>query len=234
MPIAMVALPNEPGRARAACLALLLALPACLGGTDGPADPLPGSGIAVGTGDYAEGPYGTTEGQVLANLLFEGYAQPADGIGEGRRVELPLSTFYNPTGAATYGPGELLPEGTARPQALVINGGAVWCSPCKAEAAELLPKEYAALHPKGLELLFIMVESIEQGKPASFSDLDNWISAFDLSYPAVLDPTNQMSFETTTFPSNVLIDTRTMTIVESVKGIPQDSFWTLVEQVATE
>jgi hypothetical protein len=215
---------------------LIVALTACTSGSGDAVDPMPDSGRS-GCGDegsdggvgYPAGPFGTSEGQIIPSFCFTGYGRPADGTGEARLVELSLRDFYNPTGDATYGPGSPFGEGEPKPKALLINGSALWCNPCKNEAAQLLPGEYAELHPRGMEFMVIVVESASIGEPATFGDLDSWIGEFAVNYAAVLDPINQMAFRTDTFPANALVKTADMTIVKLDYGIPQDSFWAQAE-----
>jgi len=211
-------------------LSLAGALGACTSGGDDAVDPLPDSGKAPCDGDYPD----TSTGNVVPCITFTGYARPAEGTGETHRIEVSTADFYNPTGEETYGPGSSFGEGEPRPKALLINGSALWCNPCKNEAAQHLPGEYAELHPRGMEFMVIVVESAHIGEPASFDDLDSWIDSFAVDYPAVLDPVNQLGLDTETFPANILVDTSDMTVVEEVKGIPQDSFWAKAEELVGE
>ena len=114
-----------------------------------------------------------------------------------------------------------------------MNVAAVWCGPCKEEAAQILPKEYAALHPKGMELLSILTDSDTPGDPAGLSDLDNWVLAFSSTYPSVIDPDYKVGLlvDTTQYPANFIIDTSTMTIVEVVVGKPSTSFFEKLNQL---
>lgn len=54
-----------------------------------------------------------------------------------------------------------------------------------------------------------------------------------MHYPAVIDPSAQLggSFDQSQFPANFIIDTRTMTIVDLVTGIPGDAFWDKMDGV---
>jgi len=167
-------------------------------------------------------------GGVIRDYSFTGYARPGEGIGETHRGAVALSDFYNPTGDDTYAEGSPFGAGTRRPKALVINVSAVWCVSCKLEAQTVLPDEYADFHPRGGELLFDLAESAEPGNVASFTQLDSWISTFSVTYPAVIDPSYQLGsvFPSSAFPANMLVDTRDMTIVEVVSGVPEESFWT--------
>jgi hypothetical protein len=80
-------------------------------------------------------------------------------------------------------------------------------------------------------LLSILTDSEDPNTPATFTDLDNWVDAFDNAYPTVIDPAYQTAtiVDSTLFPGNLLIDTRTMTIVEKVAGKPVASFYADLE-----
>ncbi len=209
------------------CVATMV-LMACTSGSGAPLQPLKDSGGELVEGDYPEGPKGTQIGSTIENYVFRGYVNPRLGLGEANQRDIKLGDFYNPTGEATYGTEGLREEGAPLPTALFINVSAVWCGPCKEEGQTTLPETYAELAPAGLELLMVLSDSAAVGAPADFSDLDNWCTAFDVGYPAVIDPAIQLGglFDQSQYPANMIIDTRTMSIVEVVSGIPGDSFHT--------
>ncbi len=214
-------------------LALALLGTACTSGSGDPLTPLPHSGREAVEGDYPEGAKGTQVGSVMANFVFQGYRNAREGLGADHQRDITLGDFYNPAGDATYGPDEIYPEGTAKPRALFINVSAVWCGPCKEEAQTTLPKHYAELNPEGMELMMVLADSSAVGSPAEFSDLDNWCTSFDVHYPAVIDPAQQLggSFDQSQFPANFIIDTRTMQIVEVISGIPGEQFFAKMDEV---
>lgn len=218
---------------RATTLLISVALMACTSGVGDPLEPLPNSGGEAVEGDYPEGPKGTTVGSIIDNFVFEGYVNARDGLGESFQRQITLGDFYNPTADGVYGPDELHAEGTPKPLALFINVSAVWCGPCKEEAQTTLPDHYAELNPEGMDILMVLADSAAVGSPAAFNDLDNWCSSFDVHYPAVVDPSQQLggSFDQSQFPANFIIDTRTMTIIDLVTGIPGDAFWEKMDEV---
>lgn len=205
----------------------------CKSGSGDVLEPLPNSGGDDVEGEYPEGAKGTQVGTVVANFEFRGYVNARDGLGEGFRSTITLGDFYNPDGDGVYGPDELREEGTTKPTALFINVSAVWCAPCKEEAQTTLPEAYTKLNPEGMELLMVLADSEAVGSPADFSDLDNWCTAFDVFYPAVVDPAQHLGalFDQSQYPANLIIDTRTMTIVEVVAGIPGTAFFDKMAQV---
>jgi hypothetical protein len=209
----------------------------CTSGSGDPLEPLPNSGGPVVEGDYPDGLKGTQIGDVIGNFLFQGYVNARLGLGEDFQRQIAMGDFYNPTGEDVYGPGALHEEGTPKPKALFINVSAVWCGPCKEEAQTTLPSHYAELNPEGMDLLMVLADSESVGSPADFQNLDTWCTAFDVHYPAVVDPLAQLggSFDQSQFPANFIIDTRTMEIVEVVSGIPGEAFFDKMDQVlATE
>ncbi len=217
-------------------LCLALALPVvggCTSGSGEPLEPLPNSGGRVVEGDYPEGTTGTALGSLIENFAFEGYVNARDGLGEQYRSQITLGDFYNPTGDGTYGPDAIRPEGTLKPKALMINVSAVWCGPCKEEAQTTLPKHYKELGPEGMELLMVLADSEAVGSPAGFSHLDNWCTAFDVFYPAAIDPKYQLggSFDQSQFPANFIVDTRDMTIRDVVSGIPSQGFFDKISEL---
>ncbi len=213
--------------------ALLILGSGCVSGSGDPVDPLPGSGGEVIDQAYPTENIGTTVGKVVANNTFDGYTNPDNGVGSEHQVSITFGDFYNPTADGTYGPDSPFEEGTPKPLALVINIGAVWCGPCKQEAAQILPGEYAALHPKGMELFAVLADSNAPGEAATFKDLDSWVTAYPVNYPSVIDPKKHMAnlADPSQFPANIVVDTRTMEIVTFVPGIPPETFWSTVEAV---
>jgi hypothetical protein len=204
----------------------------CQSGSGDPPEPLDGSGIDVEEG-YPEPPYGTTIGSVIQSFSFEGYVNPATGIGADALVTIELAQLHNPTGEGLYGEGSPFGEGNPLPKALMVNVSAVWCGPCKEEAATILPAEYDALAPRGMELVSVLTDSLEPGVPATVGDLDGWVTLFGSDYPSVIDPDYQMGtlFDTSQYPGNFIIDTRTMTIVEVLVGKPGASFFDKLDEL---
>lgn len=205
----------------------------CKSGSGDLLDPLPNSGGAEVEGEYPEGPKGTQVGTVIENFQFEGYLNAREGLGEQNQRVITLGDFYNPSGDGVYGPGALREEGAPKPKALFINVGAVWCAPCKEEAQTTLPESYTELNPRGMELLMVLADSEAVGSPAEFLHLDNWVTAFDVFYPSVIDPAQHLGalFDQSQYPANMIVDPRTMTIVEVVAGIPGDGFFDKMNQV---
>ncbi len=201
---------------------LLLALAAC--GSNRPEIPpellAPVEG---GAGNYPAGPYGGQEGDVAENFTFpliwdnptaQGYDPEALG-------PVSLGDFYNPDGSSG---GELL----------LLNAGAVWCGPCKVEhggsASEpSLNDRFDALQPKGLRILAVLIENAK-AETATIADLTAWTQAYETRFPMGLDADFQMKRygSRDAVPINVVIDLRTMKVLQRITGDPA-AIWPSVE-----
>ncbi len=220
------------------CAATLLTLSACVdpdsGGVPDAFEP-ESSTITTGTSgmlSYPLGPYGVTRGQVIQNYAFSGF--PAPDRENASLVPIPLGDFFNPTGDGVFPEGSPHGVGSPKPRALGIVVGAVWCAPCQQEARTVLPEKHAVLKPIGGELFFVLADTDKPGVPASKDDLVRWTKTFDNDYPSVLDPAYALGavIKSDSFPANILIDTRDMSIVDVVSGVPPESYWDAFEALA--
>ncbi|MBI4702900.1 MAG: TlpA family protein disulfide reductase [Deltaproteobacteria bacterium] len=167
---------------------------------------------------------------MIKNYAFTGYANPAKAH---TLVPISLGDFYNPTGEGLYAEASPFEADKPRPRVLLIDVAARWCAPCQQEAKEILPAAHAKLAPLGAEFLLDLADGIEPGSVATQKDLDKWTTAFAVDYPAVFDPDYQLGalFDASSFPVNIVIDTREMRIATVVKGILDESFWTEIESL---
>ena len=207
----------------------------------GPATAAPGSaGASAGVGNgggagaapaavtppwtaYPPGPYGTSKGATIQNLSFLGWKHPDLAGYDPAKVEtVRLSDFYDP-------------DGHTGVKLLAVNASAVWCGVCRREYQDMHSNDvYATLRPLGLEILGTLFEDTNSF-PAQPQDLKNWaaISAHSVKFPFVLDPGFKLGayFDSDATPLNMLIDVRTMTIVQITMGIsdPTSKYWTQVQ-----
>lgn len=210
------------------------------GGSHGDVPPKPAPEFSVGGGDpsapaYPAGPYGITKKTVIRNYEFVGFAYPALPAGRERLLPISFADFYNPTGTDTFPEGTSFTAGAPKPKALTVVLAARWCGPCQAEAKDLLPGKYAELKPRGGEFLLDLAQNLSY-QPAEMSDLRIWTKQFNVDYPSIIDPMAEFSslFDSSAFPSSLLVRTRDMTIVDAVTGSPDPSFWVRFEEILAE
>jgi hypothetical protein len=198
-------------------LALLLA--SC--GTNRPEIPPellqnPGNGSACMTAGYPSGPYGTDPGSVVANTCFRGWSTPdSSPHTEAALQDLSLGSFHDDTGK-NY-------------ELLLVNTAALWCAACKNEH-KTLGQHYAEFAPRGLGLVSALFQD-NAGEPATVDDLKLWVETFDVKFPMVLDPDYQLGLygSAEQAPLNLLIDARTMTILQRFVGDQSATIWPLIE-----
>ena len=197
-------------------------------GSPGPSDTgNPGPGIA---GDfspaqaYPAGPYGHGLGAVIENLEFLGWRDPVGANYDPEALEpVHLGDFYDPTGTHT--------------ELLVLNASAVWCVVCQGEMRDMNSSgTYQKFKDRKVEVLGTLFEDA-QSNPAKPSDLSLWGSsaARAIAFPLVLDPGLKMGiyFTSDATPLNIVIDARTMTIIDVMMGYdptPGTGFWGRVDR----
>jgi hypothetical protein len=180
---------------------------------------------------YPAGPYGIGKGSIINNYKFVGYVNSV--ANSGTLAEIQMAEFYNPNGDGLHEEGSVFPVGAPKPKALLIVVASVWCGPCNTEADTVLPAHYAEYKPQGGEFLAQLADGPTPGKAATQKSLYNWATKYDVDYPLTIDPTYKLSalFDQDAFPANMIIDPRTMRIVEVVAGVPDAAFWAKYEQV---
>src|SRR3954469_5296996 len=107
--------------------------------------------------DYPSGPFGTEEGDTLANLCFKGFRDPSRvELDEASLETIAFSDYYDPTGSKGFA-------------LVLINTSAVWCSACRTEH-EGLSKKNEQYAPRGLRILSTLFQDSRRD-PATFRDL---------------------------------------------------------------
>ncbi len=211
--------------AAAACFALGCSsspLPGEPGGTSTPSgssdgDPPALAGPTSTLASYPAGPYGTVRGATIANFSFLGWRHPDVANYDADQLEtVRLSDFYDP-------------DGHTGVKILAINASAVWCVVCRGEYQDMATKKiYATYHPQGVEILGTLFEDALY-YPAQARDLHNWgvPTTYDVKFPLVLDPGFKLGafFDSDATPLNMLVDVRTMTIVQVQMGYDPTGYW---------
>jgi hypothetical protein len=194
---------------------------------------------------YAEGPFGVGVGSVIPNFTFIGYVNAVEKNDAMQYIS--MSDFYNPHAGdpsyapaspaeddRLYPPGSQYGEGKTKPTVLSIDIGAVWCGPCNIEAKCVLPvhsKNYGAC---GGGLLLQLQDGPAYGEPATPKNLFQWAATkYKEDFPTFIDPAGRLGalFEANAFPQNIIIDTRTMKIVEAIAGVPDNAYWKKYESL---
>lgn len=169
---------------------------------------------------YQVGPYGINKGSTIQNFKFQGFHNPGNNASKDAMEGMELADYWNPDGNGVFTEGPF--AGQPKPRALLIDVSAVWCSPCQYESRYILPPEHLKLRPRGGEFLLVLGDGGDPGTPPVPQELQNWVTKYKLKFPSVLDPSAKLSalFDQDAFPTNMIIDLKTMKIVEVVAGIP--------------
>jgi hypothetical protein len=167
--------------------------------------------------DYPQGPFGTEEGDILANACFQGFRDPSQvSHSESSLQTIAFADYYDPTGSKGY-------------RSILINTAAVWCSACRSEHEDLSEKnsEYG---PRGLRIVSTLFQDAHY-QPATFRDLSNWVDQFSSNYAMVLDPDYQLGAfaRADSAPLNVVVDARTMKIEKLLLGDQAGVLWPFID-----
>ena len=167
--------------------------------------------------DYPNGPFGSEEGDTLANACFKGFRNPAKVSHDQASLEtIAFSDYYDPTGSKGF-------------QLVLIDTSAVWCSACRTEHEGLSAKndEYS---PKGLRIVGTLFQDVNHD-PATVKDLSNWVETFSSDYAMVLDPDYQLGTYASadTAPLNLVVNARTMKIEKKLLGDQPTVLWPFID-----
>jgi len=167
--------------------------------------------------NYPHGPFGTEEGDTLADACFQGFRNPATTNRAQSALEtIAFADYYDPTGSKGY-------------QLLLINTAAVWCSACRSEH-EGLPEKNREYGPRGLRILSTLFQDARRN-PATLSDLEAWVKTFASDYAMVLDPDYQLGdfASAETAPLNLVVNARTMKIEKKLLGDQATVIWPFID-----
>lgn len=225
------------------CFALLLAS-TVVGCTDDRRDISSPTGEnyqpAIVSTDYPPGPYGTSKGSIINRYQFTGFQNAQEQNDTTQPIQ--LGDFYNPhADDPSYAPADpdqddrLFPSGSLygsharKPKALSISVSSAWCGACRKEAKMVLPIKHLIYKPLGGEFLVQLNDGPAPGHAAVQQDLLSWTTQFKVNFPATIDPNRQLDalFVANAYPTNIILDTRSMKIVEVIPGVPDEAYWTL-------
>lgn len=167
--------------------------------------------------NYPSGPFGTEEGDTLADACFQGFRDPSRvSHSESSLETIAFADYYDPSGSKGY-------------QLILINTAAVWCSACRSEHEGLSEKNWE-YSPRGLRIVSTLFQDAH-GDPATMRDLSAWVDTFDSNYAMVLDPDYQLGdfARAETAPLNLIVDARTMKIEKKLLGDQATVIWPFID-----
>jgi len=170
--------------------------------------PPPPPDAYVPPAQYPSGPYGTSEGSVIANLSWTGYIDTdadadSDPFNESPTT-ISLQDFYH-----GFDPGARI---------ILINASAGWCGACQEEASELKQLD-SAFRSRGARFITALFED-SSSYPADTDFAKSWGEWYSLAFPVVADPQDKLSpyYQESSVPMNIMIDASDMTIIDIIHG----------------
>jgi hypothetical protein len=150
---------------------------------------------------------GNIPGNRIPNLTFRAYK---DGLGGGLGT-VSMADYFDPT--------------QKRNKVLDIQIAATWCAICSAEVdATITVTE--PLKARGVVFVEVLVSGATASKGPSLDEVNAWIDGHKSNYPTGIDVRGRrvgtLGINATAVPYDILIDTRTMEILDSSVGAPID------------
>jgi hypothetical protein len=166
----------------------------------------------------------------------DGVPYPADHLGGRKRAghvpgdRIPNLTFRayrsgRAGGLQTISLAEYFDPDQKRNKVLHIQIAATWCAICSSEldATVTVAEPLAA---RGVRFLEIVVSGATAGEGPSLGEVDAWIDRHKTSFPTAIDVAARrlgpLGVSGQAVPYDLLIDTRTMEILDSSIGAPVD------------
>lgn len=161
------------------------------------------------------GAFGSEVGQNVENFCFQGWRDPVAANFDPQRFETICVYDYA--------------DSTKGFALLMLNTAALWCGACRLEH-QALSGLIAPLEPRGFGFLSLLFQDNESN-PATPQDLVTWTENFSSDYPMALDPDYLMGryAPPTNQPLNMLLDARTMKILDKWTGDQRSVIWPTVE-----
>jgi hypothetical protein len=172
--------------------------------------------------EYPDGPFGTEEGDTIANACFQGFRNPTQvSHVQSSLTTIAFSDYYDPTGSKGI-------------SLVLIDTSAVWCSACRTEH-ETLSAKNDQYSPRGLRILSTLFQDAQRD-PATLSDLSTWVETFSSDYAMALDPDYQLGAYASadTAPLNLVVDARTMKIEKKFLGDQASVLWPFIDATLPE
>ncbi len=185
------------------------------------AGPVDAGTVDAGAGPYPSGPYGVSVNRTIQNFTFPGYASAGVGV--------KINTLPKLNSLDLQAMRNLVREDGKRFRFLLLDISAGWCAPCNEEARDLglygskssLPLNW--LNRGGL-FMTVLVEGYNQSTHSApvAADIETWANQHGVQTTLVIDPMQKLIMQginPSAFPTNLVIDLRTMTIVAAWYGL---------------
>jgi hypothetical protein len=145
-------------------------------------------------------------GQRIPNFTFQAYV---NGDRTKGLQTISLADFFDPQ--------------QKRFKVLDIQISQVWCSICSAETTST-SQVIAQLTSEGAVFLQVMTSGADASRGPSLGEVDSWVDQHDMTYTLAIDVRSRRmgTVGVTTVPWDILIDPRTMEILDSSAGAPAD------------
>jgi hypothetical protein len=151
---------------------------------------------------------GTRRGQRFPNLTFQGYV---DGDRSKGLSAVSLADYFDPQ--------------MKRNKVLHLQIAATWCAICSSEVSATVPVT-AQMREEGAVFLEIIVSGPAAGKGPALEEVDDWVTKHGTNFTTAIDVRARrlgvLGVDPSLMPHDVLIDTRTMEILDSSVGAPVD------------
>lgn len=167
----------------------------------------------------------------------EGVAYPTDHLGGAKRVgkrpgdRIPNLTFQafvdgdRAAGLKTISLADYFDPAQARHKILHIEVSAIWCTICSS-VTEATVKVKEPLGQEGIVYLEIMTAGKTGGTGPSLGEVEGWVSRHSSNITTAIDVrgrrTAGIAIDPNIRPWDIVIDTRTMEILDSSGGSPLD------------
>jgi hypothetical protein len=166
----------------------------------------------------------------------DGVPYPTDRLGGQKRVgkrpgdRMPNLTFRGyrngrAGGLETISLAEYFDPDQKRHKVLHLQIAATWCAICSSELEATLSVS-EPLAQRGIRFLEIVVSGATAGKGPSLAEVDSWIDRHKSTIPTAIDVAARrlgpLGVSGAAMPHDILIDTRSMEILDSSVGAPLD------------
>jgi hypothetical protein len=197
---------------------LVLSLGAAVAGCGDDREPdFPDPDVAATTSSPDGAPYPTDHigtdarangrpGSRVPNLSFQGYRNGDRAAG---LETISMADFYDPK--------------AERHKVLLVFAAATWCSICAANSEALVPKK-AQLEAEGAAFLEVVVNGGTLNEGPSLGEVEAWMTRHATNYTTAIDVRARRmgALGVSTVPWSMIVDTRTMEILEAGAGAPAD------------